>query len=221
MRMLKDRSGVGDNFRIFRLVPRLQTQLVVEGLRLSLWAPSTKRPRRGEENLARCSREVRSPLDRQEENRKADQRRDSAAQGRSFDVTRQPSSLQSKYTHNDNHNWQTPKKGPAIMSLDGGALGVRHHGNKRRDSSFAQSWSVLVVLPGDRREYVAQHSVNRLELGRGKKSLGTIRVLHFELKHRYSKTLFGETFFEVVYFGMAQLGFEQALIPINVPLMDT
>jgi len=79
MRMLKDGSGVGDNFRIFRLVPRLQTQLVVEGLRLSLWAPSTKRPRRGEENLARCSREVRSPLDRQEENRKADQRRDSAA----------------------------------------------------------------------------------------------------------------------------------------------
>jgi hypothetical protein len=53
------------------------------------------------------------------------------------------------------------------------------------------------------------------------KNLGTIRVLHFELKHRYSKTLFGETFFEVVYFGMAQLGFEQALIPINVPLMDT
>ena len=78
---------------------------------------------------------------------------------------------------------------------------------------------MLVVFPGNRREYVAQHS--GLELGRGKKNLGTFRVLHFELKHRYSKTLFGETFFQVVYFGMAQLGFEQALIPINVPLMDT
>ena len=87
-----------------------------------------------------------------------------------------------------------------------GLWGCAITGKKRRDSSFAQSWSVLVVLPGDRREYVAQHS--GLELGRGKKNLGTFRVLHFELKHRYSKTLFGETFFEVVYFGMAQLGFE-------------
>jgi hypothetical protein len=87
---------------------------------------------------------------------------------------------------------------------------------------LAHSTAVLVVRPGNRRLYVEQHSVNRLEAryNRGKKNLGTIRV-HFEPQHRYRKTLFGETFFEVVYFGMAQLGFEQALIPNNVPLMDT
>jgi hypothetical protein len=78
-----------------------------------------------------------------------------------------------------------------------------------------------LVLPGNCPQHVQQHSVNRLEArcNRGKKNLGTIRV-HFELQRRYSKTLFGESLFEVMYLGMAQLGFEQALILINVPLMD-
>ena len=34
-----------------------------------------------------------------------------------------------------------------------------------RKPSLAQSMAVPVVLPGNRREYVQQHSVNRLELG--------------------------------------------------------
>ena len=38
-------------------------------------------------------------------------------------------------------------------------------------------------------------------------------------QHRSRNTLFGQTLFEVLPFGLAQLGFEEALIPLNIFLM--
>jgi hypothetical protein len=49
------------------------------------------------------------------------------------------------------------------MSLDGGALGVRHRGNDSAESTLPDSTAVLAVLPLNRRQHVEQHSVNRFE----------------------------------------------------------
>jgi hypothetical protein len=40
-----------------------------------------------------------------------------------------------------------------------------------------------------------------------------------ELQPRHGKTLLGQALFDKLQFGFAQLGFEQVLIPINIPLM--
>ena len=42
-----------------------------------------------------------------------------------------------------------------------------------------------------------------------------------EVQHCYREALFGQTLFEVLQFNFAQIGPEQALIPINVVLMNT
>jgi hypothetical protein len=42
-----------------------------------------------------------------------------------------------------------------------------------------------------------------------------------ELQHRYREALFGHTPFEETPFNLAQFGGEQALISINVPLMNS
>ena len=65
-------------------------------------------------------RGVRSSLDRQEERQKADQRCESAAQSRSFNVIAQhPSNLQSKDAHNHTHNRAQKKAPPPSPSVTG------------------------------------------------------------------------------------------------------
>jgi hypothetical protein len=41
------------------------------------------------------------------------------------------------------------------------------------------------------------------------------------MQHCYREALFGQTPFEVLQFNFAQIGLEQALVPINVVLMNT
>jgi hypothetical protein len=110
-----------------------------------------------------------------------------------------------------------PKKAPPPFPVTG-HWGVRHRGNDSAESTLPDSTAVPPVLPGNRREYVVQHNVIASddqaalpELGSGlfERSAKIPAGWVHELQHRYSNTLLGESFFDVVYLSLAQLCFEQ------------
>ena len=86
----------------------------------------------------------------------------------------------------------------------------------------------IILSSGCRVRNIAVDIASRTEQGGKAHPLNTSlvrrsgKIIPFlmRIQHRYRNALFGQTLFEVLLFSLAQLGFEQALIPVNILLMS-